>query len=128
MQLSKFLSILALAISVTAMPLNAGRSKAVTANHGCHLDKAGRCQCHRPGSKSSRRLTARGEYWTDDDEKDKESDDSDLSENDDRYEAPQPEKWSYNCKNCETDNSPLCRDGYVQVSVPDRPQSLVYME
>ncbi|KAI6351391.1 hypothetical protein MCOR25_009965 [Pyricularia grisea] len=102
MQVSRFFAILALAISVTAIPVSIGGSKAVAPGPACHLDKAGRCQCHSAGRSSNHRLTARSDCWTDSDKG------SDVSSASSKGSSPSP--TAYNCTVCGK-KSDDCREG-----------------
>ncbi|KAI6360380.1 hypothetical protein MCOR25_006749 [Pyricularia grisea] len=111
MKLFEFCTILALAISVTAIPVSNGWANAVSATRQCHVAKAGRCQCHRAGNKGSRRLTAREEPLL----TDSSDDDSDASSDSEPCTSPTRHSWQFDCPNCGTKKSIDCGDGFCGV-------------
>lgn len=104
MQPSKLLGVLTLAVSVAAISLDSGVSKALAANHdGSRVANA----------EGSHRLTARAKgkgkgrgkenYFSSDDDSDSSSSDED-----------EPRLHNWDCTRCKTKNSSECREGYVQ--------------
>lgn len=122
MQPSKLLGVLTLAVSVAAISLDSGVSKALAANHdgssvanagGSHRLTArakgkgkGKAKCTgKAKAKAKAKGKGRGKenYFSSDDD----SDSSSSSED-------EPRLHNWDCTRCKTKNSSECREGYVQ--------------
>lgn len=112
MQPSKLLGVLTLAVSVAAISLDSGVSKALAANHdGSSVANAGgshRLTARAKGkakAKAKAKAKGRGKenYFSSDDDSDSSSSDED-----------EPRLHNWDCTRCKTKNSSECREGYVQ--------------
>lgn len=122
MQPSKLLGVLTLAVSVAAISLDSGVSRALAANHdgsrvanaeGSHRLTArakgkgkGKAKCTgKAKAKAKAKGKGRGKenYFSSDDDSDSSSSDED-----------EPRLHNWDCTRCKTKNSSECREGYVQ--------------